>query len=72
MTTIIGAPCCEKCAFSHREGKQLQCRRIPPTAFAVPGSGGVMIMSAYPPVKSDGLCGEFKKNVIIEAGGNIA
>lgn len=67
MTTIIGAPCCEKCTFSHREGTQLQCRRIPPTAFAMPGNGGVIVIAAHPPVKPDGLCGEFKKNLIIEA-----
>jgi hypothetical protein len=67
MTTIIGAPCCAKCEFSHAEGTKLECRRIPPTAFAVPGNGGVMIMSAYPPIKANGLCGEFKKNLIVEA-----
>jgi hypothetical protein len=69
MTAMIGAPCCAKCVHSHTDGKQLHCRRIPPTAFAVPGAGGVMIMAAHPPVKADGLCGEYAKRLIIEPNG---
>jgi len=61
MTEIIGAPCCKKCQFSHEEAGQLQCRRVWPTAFAVPGPEGIVIGSAFPNTQPHWLCGEFKR-----------
>lgn len=61
MTSIIGAPCCDKCQFSHEENGQLQCRRVWPTVFAVAGPDGIHVGSAFPNVQKHWLCGEFKR-----------
>lgn len=55
---------CENCIHSHemRQAheikKTLVCKRYPPTAHLVQQPGGVGIMTIFPPVDIDGVCGE--------------
>jgi hypothetical protein len=56
---------CEKCTYFYP--LHPSCRRKPPKTFLVPGPGGAPAnLSAWPPVKPEFWCGEFKVELTLE------
>lgn len=52
------ASSCLNCERKSKDGDDLFCRRHPPTVFLTPDG---QLRSAYPPVKAEWRCGEWKK-----------
>lgn len=55
---------CSGCYFGERNPQQIGsyfCKKNAPTAVAVPGQGGLAVMTVFPPMQAEGWCGQFQK-----------
>lgn len=51
---------CDGCHYSWDDGKDLNCRYNPPTAFVMMKGGTPYVTSAHPIVAPDGWCGRWR------------
>jgi hypothetical protein len=66
---IIGDKTCFSCAYRVIDGKNIYCRRYPPTVILVPsytadGHPAMGLQSSYPIVNPNWPCGEYHRNPI--------